>query len=72
MDFLGSCREARNVKLGFMSRMHDGAVRVANADGIGGRTLVNDWGVGAEKIAGASSVSDDRGDWLGRAYRKVG
>jgi hypothetical protein len=43
MDFSGSGREARNVKLRLMGRVHDGAVRVANADGIVGRSLVNDW-----------------------------
>jgi hypothetical protein len=72
MDFLGSGREARNVKLRLMGRVHDGAVRVANADGIVGRSLVDDWWVGAEEVAGASSVSNGRGEWLGWAYRKVG
>jgi hypothetical protein len=43
MDFSGSRREARNVKLRLMGRVHDGGVWVTNADGIVGRLLVNDW-----------------------------
>jgi hypothetical protein len=48
MDLLSRCREARNVKLGFMGRMHGGAIQVASADGIGGKELVDEGGVGTE------------------------
>jgi hypothetical protein len=37
-----------------------------------GRWLMTGELAGAEKIAGASSVSDDRGDWLRQTYKRVG
>jgi hypothetical protein len=55
MHFAGRQWETRYVELGFVHGMHDGAVWVANTNGISCNAVVNDWGSSAEEVTGATN-----------------
>lgn len=46
------------VEFGFMRRHHDGAVRDANGDGVGGGTWVGNGGINGKEMGSASGISD--------------
>ena len=56
MDVAGGERENGEIKLGFMRGIHDGAIRVGDADRIGGGTAVDDMCIDGAEMRGASAI----------------
>ena len=61
MDVTGSRGESRQVKFSLVGGVHDGAVRVGDADGIGGGAAIDDIGVDSAKVRSAAAIGDSKG-----------
>jgi hypothetical protein len=58
VDVAGSKRESRQIEFGFMSRVHDCTIGVADADRVAGETLIDDVCGDRTKMRRATAVGD--------------
>jgi len=61
MHMTCSFGESWDVQLGFGCRIHDGSIRVADHDRIGGCLLIVERQVDGEEMGGAAHVGDSHG-----------
>ncbi len=58
MDATRGKGEAREVKFGFVRRVHDGPVGIGDADGCAGETFVDDIGGDGAEVSGAAAIGN--------------
>jgi hypothetical protein len=63
MDVTCSRWEIGYIQFGLMGGLHEGAVRILNADRVGSATLVDYVGVNGEEIVCTTGVSNSCSNW---------
>ena len=64
MHAAGGQRQAWEVELGFVLGKHDRAIRISNANRVGGYAFVNNVGVAGAKVCGTAAIGN--GVMIGR------